>query len=241
MCSPTGRLWVRGTPCSYYRAYQDRELANVRLEANLTDARLQALRSQLDPHFLFNTLNAVSTLATQGKSKAVVEMVDRLGQLLRLTLDERTSQEISLRKELEFLNLYLDIQRVRFADRLTIRTEIAPDTLDALVPTLLLQPLVENAVLHGVGTQTGPGQVGVRATRVNGRLRIQVDDSGPGFDDSAGGSTTSGIGLSNTRERLAQLYGANHSFDLGTGPAGDALVTIAIPFRHGGSHEAADS
>ena len=212
----------------YYRALRARELATAQLEASLSEARLQALRSQLDPHFLFNTLNAVSALAAQGKRDEVVDVVNRLSDLLRLALDEHRSQEISLERELQFLNLYLDIQRIRFGDRLAVQSDIAPETRHALVPTMLLQPLVENAVVHGIAGRAGPGRIGIRASRENGRLLLAVDDSGPGFP---AGSPPTGIGLSNTRARLEQLYGRDHTFDVGPAPDGGALVSIGIPFR----------
>lgn len=215
----------------YYRAYKAREVVSAQLEASLAEARLHALRSQLDPHFLFNTLNVVSALAARGKRDEVVEVVSRLSELLRLTLDERAVQEVPLRQELEFVRLYLDIQQIRFGDRLHVETTVPPETLDAMVPAMLLQPLVENAVVHGISKTPGPGRVTIRSSRVDGRLRLEIGDTGPGFEDPPPVTPARGIGLANTRARLAQLYGADHSLACGASASGGACVTVGIPFR----------
>jgi len=218
----------------YYREFRARELAASRLEASLAAARLGALRSQLNPHFLFNTLNTISSLALAGESEAVTETLGRLSELLRYALEVEPGQQVPLERELEFTDGYLDIQRARFADRLTVEREIAPDTLQALVPTMLLQPVVENAVVHGIAGRTGPGRVRILTHRFGDTLCLQVDDTGPGFapgstecDRPAGG----GIGLSNTRERLRQLYGDAFRLECGASEAGGASVRISLPFR----------
>ena len=198
------------------------------LRTSLAEARLAALRAQLNPHFLFNTLNAISTLALKGDQPAVTETIGRLSGLLRAALDEHT-EEISLVREMEFLDDYVAIQRIRFADRLCVEKSIAADALDGLVPTMILQPIVENAIKHGVNAQRGSGHVNVSAVRDNGTLVIEVRDSGPGFRPAA---MHDGIGLANTRARLEQLYGSRYLFEYGSRPEGGASVRITIPFHH---------
>jgi two-component system, LytTR family, sensor kinase len=197
------------------------------LRTSLAEARLAALRAQLNPHFLFNTLNAISTLALKGDQPAVTETIGRLSGLLRAALDEHT-EEISLTREMEFLEDYVAIQRIRFADRLCVETQLADDTLDGLVPTMILQPIVENAIKHGVNAQRGPGHVSVSAVRNNGSLVIEVRDTGPGFRSA---DTHAGIGLTNTRARLEQLYGSRYLFEYGSRLEGGASVLISIPFH----------
>lgn len=217
----------------YYSEIHQRELAaaelkatTAELEANLADTRLRALRSQLDPHFLFNTLNAVSALALKGEPKAVSRMLSKLSGLLRTSLDDEAPQVIPLASELEFLNGYLEIQQLWFGDRLTVHRAIPADTLDALVPSMILQPLVENAVLHGVGSCEGKGRIAIEAARDEGMLRLTVSDSGRGFMRTP---RRGGIGLSNTEERLRQLYGQNQSIDYNRSTEGGASVTVRIP------------
>jgi two-component system, LytTR family, sensor kinase len=197
------------------------------LRTSLAEARLAALRAQLNPHFLFNTLNAISTLALKGDQPAVTETLGRLSGLLRAALDEHT-EEISLTREMAFLEDYVAIQRIRFEDRLRVDTQIADDTLDGMVPTMILQPIVENAIKHGINAQRGPGHVSVSAVRNNGSLVIEVRDSGPGFRHAV---SHAGIGLTNTRARLEQLYGSRYLFQYGSRPEGGASVLISIPFH----------
>jgi signal transduction histidine kinase len=213
----------------FYRESRDRELLASRMRAGLTQARLQALRAQLDPHFLFNTLNAISVLAMKGEQASVVQMLAQLSDLLRLSLDGHLPQEVSLASELAFIDRYLDLQRVRFSDRLAIEKRLDPDTLQAAVPSLILQPIVENAVMHGVAARRGPGRVSLRARRDGETLCLEVTDSGPGFP--ADEPVRDGVGLRNTRARLEQLYGASQTFLCGAGAQGGACVTIRIPFR----------
>jgi signal transduction histidine kinase len=198
------------------------------LRTSLAEARLAALRAQLNPHFLFNTLNAISTFALKGDQPAVTETIGRLSGLLRAALDEHT-EEISLTREMEFVDDYVAIQQIRFADRLCVEKSIARDTLEGLVPTMILQPIVENAIQHGVNAQRGRGHVDISAVRDNGSLVIEVRDSGPGF--RAVGAHD-GIGLANTRARLEQLYGSHYLFEYGSMPEGGASVRITIPFHH---------
>ena len=213
----------------FRRQLRQREMAASQMQASLSQARLQALRAQLNPHFLFNTLNAISVLALKGQGEAVARTLSQLGDLLRLSLDTGLPQEVSLEAELEFTERYLAIQRVRFPDRLTVSRSIEPLALDAMVPSLLLEPLVENAVMHGVGMQPGPGRIEIRAVKCGDRLRVEVHDSGPGFP--AIDARREGIGLGNTRERLEQLYPADYRLDIG-GENG-ARVAIDLPFRRG--------
>jgi len=208
------------------RELRRREIAASQLKASLSEARLQALRAQLNPHFLFNTLNAISVLAMKGDGARVTHTLSLLSDLLRLTIDG-LPQEVPLAQELELTDRYLEIQRVRFPDRLEIDRDITPDALDALVPSLVLQPLVENAVLHGVARQVEGGRITVRARRIGSDLELQVCDTGPGF---AAGSGREGIGLSNTRARLEQLYGDAQRVTCGNGKPG-ACVSIVLPYR----------
>jgi two-component system LytT family sensor kinase len=211
----------------YARELRQRELAASQLQASLSQARLQALRAQLNPHFLFNTLNATTVLALKGQGEAVARTLTLLSEMLRLSLDATLPQEIPLAHELQFMDRYLEIQQVRFPDRLSVDRQIDADALDALVPALLLQPLVENAVMHGVAAQRGQGTISIQAARSNGRLVLRVHDSGPGFKT---GDVVEGIGLRNTRARLEQLYTSAQQFAYGNDDRG-AWVTIELPFR----------
>ena len=197
------------------------------LRTSLAEARLAALRAQLNPHFLFNALNAISTLALKGDQAAVTETLGRLSGLLRAALDEHT-EEIPLAREMDFFDDYVAIQRIRFADRLSVEKSISPDALTGLVPTMILQPIVENAIEHGVNAQRGGGRVDVSAARLNGSLVLEVRDSGPGF---VAATFHNGIGLTNTRARLEQLYGSAYGFEYGSVQEGGASVRITIPFH----------
>jgi sensor histidine kinase YesM len=218
----------------YYRRFREGELRASRLQTQLTQAQLEALKMQLHPHFLFNTLHSISALLHRDPD-AADRMIARLGDFLRLTLENSGAQEVSLQKELDFLTCYLEIERVRFQDRLTTSIEVEPAALDASVPNLILQPIVENAIRHGVALTRGPGRVEISAKREHGSLRIRVRDNGPGLtaitrpDDGL----REGLGLSNTRARLEQLYGAAHRFELENAPGGGLLVTLEIPAAEG--------
>jgi two-component system, LytTR family, sensor kinase len=217
-----------------YRRLREGELRSSRLQTRLTQAQLEALKMQLQPHFLFNTLHSISALLHRDPDSAD-RMIARLGDFLRLTLENSGAQEVSLQKELEFLTCYLEIERVRFQDRLTTSLEVEPSALDAPVPNLILQPIVENALRHGIAQTRGPGRVEISAKRENGSLRIRVRDNGPGLaaitrpDDGL----REGLGLSNTRARLEQLYGSAHRFELENAPGGGLLVTLEIPAAEG--------
>jgi sensor histidine kinase YesM len=214
----------------FYRHAESRELAASQLQASLAQARLKMLQAQLEPHFLFNTLNAISVLALEGNHRAVVDTVGRLSELLRVSLSHERPQEVSLARELELVEGYLGIQRVRFADQLIVTYDVAADVLDGLLPSMILQPLVENAVIHGISNDTGRCRVTIRASREESKLRLEVRDSGPGFG-AADTRRGEGIGLVNTRARLQQLYATEQRIDCVDLIEGGASVVIAIPFR----------
>lgn len=202
----------------------------ARLEARLAEARLETLTAQLQPHFLFNTLHAVSTLMHRDVDAADT-MLARLGDLLRRTLDDRGRSELPLEEELRLLDAYLDIARVRFEDRLTVDMRIAPETSNALVPRFVLQPLVENALLHGIASREGAGRVIIRADRAGERLCLAVSDDGAGGPLNGNGFPREGVGLTNTRQRLRERYGSDHELVLAKGNDGGLMVTMNIPYR----------
>jgi two-component sensor histidine kinase len=202
----------------------------ARLEARLAEARLETLTAQLQPHFLFNTLHAISTLMHRDV-EAADTMLARLGDLLRRTLDDRGRPEVPLAEELRLLDAYLDIARVRFEDRLTVDVNVTSETKDALVPRFVLQPLVENALQHGIGSRQGRGRIAIQAARDGERLFLSVSDNGEVGALQGNGFPREGIGLTNTRQRLRERYGADHSLQLTKGDDGGLLVAVNIPFR----------
>lgn len=216
----------------YYRKYRERELRASQLETRLAQAQLDALRMQLHPHFLFNTLNSISVLMSEDVT-AARRMLTRLSDLLRASLDNAATHEVSLREEIEFLNNYLQIEQTRFQDRLTVRMNIDPTILNASVPNLILQPLVENAIRHGIAPRAQPGIIDISAARENGMMRLTVCDNGPGLGARSPSELTKGIGLANTQARLEQLYGPNQAFKLRSADTGGMEVTILIPLRNG--------
>jgi two-component system, LytTR family, sensor kinase len=213
---------------AYYRQSQEGALRAAHLETRLMEARLRTLEAELHPHFLFNTLHAISTLV-HSNPDAADRMISRLSDLLRLTFDRSGEAGVSLQEELEFLQKYLEIEQTRFQDRLTVRFNIDPETLDAEVPRMILQPLVENAIKHGVSPRAGQGIIEISTERRNGSLSIEVADNGVGLSDGARARLHSGVGLSNTRDRLACLYGDGHSLEFSDGAEGLA-VRMEIPF-----------
>jgi len=218
-----------GHALDYYRKYRNRELRASQLETQLARAELQALKMQIQPHFLFNTLNTISELIHEDP-EAADRMISRLGDLLRLSMDLTGSQEVPLRQELDFLSAYLGIEQTRFRDRLTVTMDIQPDTLDAQVPNLILQPLVENAIRHGIAPRRAPGSVGISAVREQTALCLRVRDNGAGLPDAPRGPRR-GVGLQNVQARLHQLYGPSHHFELRNAEGGGVIATILIPFR----------
>jgi signal transduction histidine kinase len=223
-----------GASCfgNIYRRYRERELRASQLEALLSQAQLDALRNQLQPHFLFNTLNTISSLI-HSDAQAADRVVSRLGDLLRLSLAHTGQHELTLREELEFLGHYVEIQRSRFRERLSVTLDVPVETLDARVPAFVLQPLVENAVRHGIEPRQESGRVEVRARRDGDRLRLEVADNGPGLVDPAavGNGNGRGIGLANTRARLTQLYGSSQAISVSNRDDSGVVVRIEIPWR----------
>jgi LytS/YehU family sensor histidine kinase len=216
----------------YYRKYRERELRASQLETRLAQAQLDALKMQLHPHFLFNTLNSISVLMTEDVT-AARRMLTRLSDLLRASLENVGAQEVSLGEELEFLKNYLEIEQTRFQDRLTVRMEIEPGVLEARVPNLILQPLVENAIRHGIAPRAQPGLIEIHAARENGIVQLKVRDNGAGLGSASPETLIMGIGLSNTQARLKQLYGGAHNFEIRDARGGGLEVAISIPFRNG--------
>ena len=215
----------------YYRKYREREFLASRLEAQLAQAQLDSLRMQLHPHFLFNTLNSIVGLVRDNKNAAAVSMLVGLSDLLRHALDHSASHEVELREELNFIRLYLKIQEMRFSDRLQIEFDIDPATTKALVPNLILQPLTENALRHGIARSADSGLVGISSAITDGHLRLSVYDNGAGLPDDWQMKGSTGIGLANTAARLQQLYDDNHQFDIRNRDTGGVEVVIMMPMR----------
>ena len=213
----------------YYREARVREVRTAHLETKLVEAQLKTLQGQLHPHFLFNTLHAISALLHRDVEDAD-RMISRLSDLLRLTLEHGGMQEVSLKEELEFLAKYLEIEQIRFQDRLTVKFAVQPQVLDARVPTLILQPVVENAIRHGIGPLTGGGLVEISARAEGEMLWLQVRDTGAGLSEDALTALQKGIGLSNTRARLECLYGSRQRFEF-SNALGGLTVRIVIPLH----------
>jgi two-component system LytT family sensor kinase len=222
-----------GYAFDYRERYREREAQAAQLKAQLAQAQLESLKMQLHPHFLFNTLHTIAGLVRSNERRPAVNMIAGLSDLLRHALDSADEQEVPLREEVKFIELYLDIQKVRFSDRLAVRIEMAPETLDALVPNLILQPLVENAIQHGIALDDAAGVIVIEAYRNEDLLHIRVCDDGPGLQSGWRMEESVGIGLANTSERLKHLYGAGHRFDLRNGAHGGMTAAISIPFRVG--------
>jgi signal transduction histidine kinase len=222
----------------YYGAYREREMQALALERQLAISELQVLKMQLHPHFLFNTLNSISALMTSNVGLAQ-KTLSRLGELLRLSFQYVAMEETTLREELQFLELYVQIQQTRFGDRMTFKTEIDPATLDACVPSLLLQPLVENAIQHGISALPRGGTIEVSSRRRGSDVYLHIRDNGPGMRRN-GDSTGGGVGLANTRARIEQLYGHRGRIHLQNRDGGGFEVTVAIPYKAVGAPEAAE-
>jgi LytS/YehU family sensor histidine kinase len=216
----------------YYHSYRKGELKASQLRTQLVQSQLEALKMQVHPHFLFNTLHSISALLSKDTDGAR-KMITRLGDFLRLTLENSGSMEVTLQQEIEFLNGYLEIERIRFQDRLTTEIKIDPEVLDVRVPNLILQPIVENAMRHAVGSSHA-GHVEIFAFPRNGALHIEVNDNGPGLSVDHAGETRrgKGLGLANTRARLVGLYGTDASFEMTNRPSGGLTVSIEIPRRY---------
>ncbi len=213
----------------YYRESRGRALRAAQLEVKLAEAQLTRLHQQLHPHFLFNTLHAISALMHRDV-EAADRMLMRLSDLLRMTLENLGQPEVSLQNELDFLEKYLQIEQTRFADRLTVRFDVQPETLDIRVPSLLLQPLVENSIKHGVAKKAGAGHIDISARRDGDKLLIEVRDDGAGLSEDALTALQKGIGVSTTRARLQHLFGADFRFEFHRLTEGVAVL-VAVPWR----------
>ena len=233
------------TAARNYARFQERAQAVLRsdlrasqLETQVAQARLGALKAQLQPHFLFNTLNAIVVLVRQQKGQQAEETLARFSDLLRAVLADMDAQEVTLQRELEYLRLYLSIEQLRFSDRLRVDIDVDPELLDAAVPHMALQPIVENAIRHGIGARASPGAIRIHGRRIRDEsgdhLQVSVRDDGPGFGAkcaSSGPGSGLGLGLANTRARLKQLYGEGAELRAESPEGGGALVTLVLPFR----------
>ena len=214
----------------YYQSFRASELAQSSLKAQLAQAQLRALKMQLHPHFLFNTLHSISSLVLEDPPKAN-SMIARLGDFLRLTIDNSDQQLVTLKEETEFLRCYLDIEQVRFGDRLTVTFELEPQTLSAQVPHLILQPVVENAIQHAIAPRSTRGHINIEAKRLNSLLRVAISDNGPGISSNANLPWKQGVGLTNVRTRLQQIYGPDFRFELMNTKGGGVTAFMEIPFE----------
>jgi len=214
---------------SYYQRYQKEMLKASKLDAQLSNARLQALQMQLHPHFLFNTLHSISALVLKNENRDAVKMINRLSELLRLTLDNIETQVLTLEDEVEFTRRYLEIERIRFHDRLAVEWDIEPQALAAEVPNLILQPLVENAMRHAVDSNSETSRIQIAAHLQNGQVLMEVRDDGKDAKKISG-QNGAGLGLKNTRERLSELYGEDYSFSLTRSENEWTIAQIVIPF-----------
>lgn len=212
-----------------YRKYKNEQVKAAQLESRLIETELKVLRQQMHPHFLFNTMNTIAVLVREQRNDEAVNLIARFSTLLRMSLEGARVHEVTLRQEMDFLARYIEIQQVRFADRLNVRTTISLDALEVRIPNLLLQPIVENAILHGVAPKNAPGTVEVTAEVRDGRLHLRVSDDGPGFAPGGPGRGREGIGLANTRERLSKIYGARSELRLQSEPGKGTTVTIILP------------
>lgn len=211
---------------------KERQLKVAELERLLAESRFDTLRTRLHPHVLFNALNAISA-HVESDPRTARYILEQFASLLRLSLEHEREPEIPLERELAFVACYLDLQKVRFEDRFEVITKVEPEVLGAFVPTFILQPLVENALRHGVLTRSSPGQIAIQAWRENGSLRLSVRDDGPGLPAGWDPARAAGEGLSNTRERLHQLYGDDHSLDIAGGAGHGVHVDLTLPLREG--------
>jgi LytS/YehU family sensor histidine kinase len=217
----------------YYQRYRERDLRAAQLESQLTLSQLQVLKMQLHPHFLFNTINGIVGLVRDKKNKAAISMLVGLSDLLRQSLRNSREQEVSLREELAFLELYLDLEQMRFSDRLKIQININPEILDAVVPSLVLQPLVENSIRHGIAKRINSGLIEIDASTKDQILTIRIRDDGPGLPENWRIEESDGIGLGNTRERLYQLYGSEFGLVLRSNEGHGTEAILSLPLKYG--------
>jgi len=225
-----------GQAFDYMRSLEHAQVRQAELQEQLAEAQLQALRMQMHPHFLFNALNSIAELIHE-RPHAAEHMVTSLGDLLRTYLRSSETQEVALADEVDFLRRYLEIQQVRFEERLAVAIELAPGTPTAAVPSLVLQPLVENALLHGIAEREHGGAIEIRAALRGTALVLSVTDNGPGMVETAG-PPSEGTGLRNTRRRLERIYGAGHEFSVRALAGGGTCAAIRIPLKHAGASHA---
>ncbi len=227
----------------YYVALQAERERSLRAEATAHRAQLEALRYQINPHFLFNALNAVSTLVTERRNDEASRMLSRVSDFLRLTLTAPVRDEVALADEIDYVRQYLEIERVRFGDRLRMEVDVAPEAWEAAVPAFVLQPLIENAVRHAIAPRERGGAIAIEAERSGELLRVSIVDDGPGVRENALGSGNGNgnarIGLANTRERLRELYGERGRLELTNGTGGGTRATLELPFRRSVAQEGA--
>jgi two-component system, LytTR family, sensor kinase len=214
----------------HYRESRERELRTAQLEAQLAQAELQALQAQIHPHFLFNALNTISSVVYEDP-RAADTMIARLSDFLRHSAISSRRQEVTLQEELDLLNLYLDIMRPRFEERLRVEIDVEPGINEALTPRLILQPLVENSLKYAADPDSGQISIAIKAARDNGSLRIEVRDEGPGLAANVRGVAGNGVGLVNTAQRLERLYGGNHELALRNGEKCGAMISVKIPYH----------
>lgn len=214
----------------YYKKFLNREQAAAMLEIRLAEANLRALKMQLHPHFLFNTLNSVAALVRKNDNRIAVKMLVHLGDFLRLALENKGVQEITLRQEIDFLQRYMNIEKIRFQERLLVSFDVDSSLLDGYVPNMILQPLVENAIHHGIGPNAEQGSIRVSARMDGDLLVIDVKDNGQGIQEKKASDRREGVGLSNTRGRLESIYGDEANFELVNSPEGGLIARVSLPF-----------
>jgi sensor histidine kinase YesM len=239
-------LFATSFAIDYHSKYRQRaaeilrlQLQAAQLQSELARAQLAALRGQLHPHFLFNAFNSVATLVRQEKNAAAVEMIANLGDLLRLAMENIDRPEVTLAQELEFVDCYLRVERVRFGPKLQVVRRVRPETLAATIPGFLLQPLVENAIKHGISQRSAPGNLSLSADRHGDRLRIEIANDGPSPSERPGVlASAAGIGLKNTRSRLQHAYGSDFRFEIASGAGGQTTATFDLPWRSSAANPA---
>jgi LytS/YehU family sensor histidine kinase len=221
---------------TYHREARERESQRARLAAQLAEARLSALRMQLHPHFLFNSLNAITVLVRDENTRDASRMLELLSGVLRQVLQSEKKQEVTLDDELRFIEQYLAIEQVRFSDRLRLQWSIDAALRDALVPSFILQPLVENAVRHGIAKRSEAGLIEITARQSAENLILTVRDDGPGYRPDS----TAGVGIANTRARLETLFGDRAQLDVRDAEGGGTIATLSLPLRRGAAEGAAE-
>jgi two-component sensor histidine kinase len=230
-CGVYATVAAVGYAMDFSRRLREREVVASQLQSQLKEAQLGALRMQLQPHFLFNTLNTIAMLVREGETQTSVRMLARLSDLLRHLLEDEGDQEVPVREELDFLGRYLEIEQLRFRDRLHVQLNVDEGTRDAFIPNLLLQPIVENAIQHGIARRARAGALELNVARENGSLLLSVRDDGPGLSETFSLDNLTGIGLRNTAARLHFLYGENATLDVRNAEEQGTVVTIRLPWH----------